>query len=191
MLNKILTYLRGKPNSFHRHLKEAFYNELDGGHYEYFQYVMDCYVLEQCFRYPFFRFHALNGRAMSLNEGLDFVKNKIIPDIYALQCRYNELYELLITQRIIEKNDRIQSFNEYWGDLRDKKYRAFKFLEALFEGNIVTSHYHISNLLEEFEISFENSCHIGEQYFRYLLIKTEEFEELNVYKTCKQQENVV
>lgn len=179
----ILEFLRGKPNKWFKQLKESFNDEYDSDHYDYFQYVLDCYTLESEYRQFMYTLNCLNGRRMSLIECVEFIKNTVIPDIFSLQKRYYTAFDDLSKKGILTISDNdFEMFSNCWDKIKNNKYRTVKFLESLMNGNIVRGNYNISSLFETFNVSLENACQFAEKYCLYAREKVDEIEYIYIEK---------
>lgn len=177
MIRSFLSWCKGEPNDSYYKARQAFYNEINGDDYDFWQYAMDMYTLEDSFRNPFYKVQALNGRLYTLESALEFLRF-VKEDAISLKAEE----AIHINDLIVNNGDIVtepdfkerygmdlycHTFNEVWQGYRNDKARCVSYVVAMIKGNIVVGG-KADHLLTVFDVSLENALHIYEQYCRYL-----------------------
>lgn len=177
MIRSVLSWCKGEPHDSYYKARQAFYNEINGDDYDFWQYAMDMYTLEDSFRSPFYKVQALNGRLYTLESALEFVRF-VKEDAISLKAEEAiHVNDLIVNNGdIVAEPDfkarygmdlHCQTFNEVWQGYRHDKARCVSYVVAMIKGNIVVGG-KADHLLTVFDVSLENALHIYEQYCRYL-----------------------
>ena len=177
MISSVLSWFRGKPNDSYYKARQAFYNEINGDDYNFWQYAMDMYTLEDSFRSPFYKVQALNGRLYTLESAVEFLRF-VQEDAISLKAEEAiHVNDLIVNNGdILGEQDfearygielHCQTFNEMWSSYQHDKARCVSYVVSMIKGNILRG-VKADHLLKVFDVSLENALHIYEKYCRDL-----------------------